>query len=755
MKIYGTTLLIGKTDIDTIYGKFKVYTYQDVIDKKYVMALCYGNLNDLDILHIRIHSSCLTSETLRSMDCECAEQLEGAFETISKNGGILFYLLQSGRGASYISKSRSCQIVQYNQNNITSFDAYKSMGLKNDYRDYRNVKDICTMLNLDSKKFNLLTNNPDKIEKLQQLNLKLNKTISIQIASNPYNRNYLLFKEKIDKYQPYIKPFEPYHLPDNRFIHCATYYLPIKPIDDKIIMDSDTFIKYKHKAIDSELLSNGKLLVKLNPSDITEQMIEPYWFKTYVYYDIASHSEYLVLTYGDSHIIPIVRIHCEFIFNRFPLEDTNYKSRYKKAIMSCICNNSGIIIIANHNGDNTSIGKYVLNNESFDKTSTTPKKNFLPITLLLKHHINDNSIKALYSDTSRPEMEAAFDKANINVKEWICINDNDRKGHSILRRRIESSLQYIKSVSCDPITFSAESIFWVTGIGSSESHAKFFVHMANKYDHFAHFVPVHLFKEEFTRIPKNNRYLVIISQGLSPHSSYPLQYALSLENCENVIILTSITNNNKNKIKKHMLGKLMSKGASVFHYPLENEYKTLMRTVGPICCFFLIYTLFTMGAINIDAIIEKIKQNEIMVPSIKFVSSIILHKNITIIAPQQMIEYCQNLKYKLIEGAFIPIVNLVGDLDFAHGTFQYCMSLKDKDIIPNIITINVNNSKIINLIKKEFNLWEINTHFDTDISIIEVEHIFNLLVLNLIQEMNIDQIDWPGKMIQDKVYELE
>lgn len=69
-RIHGTTIFIEKSDLETPYGKATSYIFQDVIDKKYVFALVFGNLTHHEF-YIRMHSSCLTSETLRSMDCDC------------------------------------------------------------------------------------------------------------------------------------------------------------------------------------------------------------------------------------------------------------------------------------------------------------------------------------------------------------------------------------------------------------------------------------------------------------------------------------------------------------------------------------------------------------------------------------------------------------------------------------------------------------------------------------------------------------
>ena len=91
--IYGTTVFIGEFKIDTFYGEFKVKVYQDLIHKGYILSLCHGDINNKE-LTTRIHSSCITSETLGSMDCDCVLQLNGALQEISKTNGILFYLIQ-------------------------------------------------------------------------------------------------------------------------------------------------------------------------------------------------------------------------------------------------------------------------------------------------------------------------------------------------------------------------------------------------------------------------------------------------------------------------------------------------------------------------------------------------------------------------------------------------------------------------------------------------------------------------------------
>lgn len=73
---------------------------------------------------------------------------------------------------------------QYHNDEITTFEAYRRMGMSKDYRNYRNIPDVCHILGTVichffsplqiplcpigiKPKFVLLTNNPDKIEALR------------------------------------------------------------------------------------------------------------------------------------------------------------------------------------------------------------------------------------------------------------------------------------------------------------------------------------------------------------------------------------------------------------------------------------------------------------------------------------------------------------------------------------------------------------------------------------------------------------
>jgi len=659
------------------------------------------------------------------MDCDCIEQLNGALELIVKKGkGILFYLLQSGRGASYVSKSRGCQMVQYEDDSITTFEAYEALGLKHDYRDYRNVKDIYVIFDIVNKNFYLLTNNPDKIKKIKELGLNILDTISIEFEPNVFNKKYLHSKKDtghklnftdnlIESYitQPSVKPFEPYHLPQKRFIHCASYYLPVYPVNNLVLKDQI----YKDEIY--EKTRDNKYLVK------SDEEI-PYWFKVYVYYDIVNHGETMVLTYGENVKIPVVRFHSEFIYNRFPLKDCTYKNKYSIAVLECVKNGGGIIIVANHNGHDCSIGNYLLDqdNEGFEKTGISRKRNLLPLTLLLKHHLKGRKIRMFYSDGSREEMEVSFLKGEIVVDEWECIDPNDSKGHYILQKRIKQSNEYLSKVKKPDIKFNKNIKYLVTGIGSSEAHARYFNYIGNELGYNINFIPIDGIHYGVSVYYDK---LILFSQGLSPHGISPIK----LFDKDNIILFTSVTYKNRDHNKLAVLNNV----DQIINYPMEDEYDILVRIIGPLCAFELINHIFDEGYIVLKSYYN--------VPN-DFIQNILKTQSITLIMNYPLTEFYQNIKYKFIEGAFIKTVNVVDELTFAHGQYQ------NTELWESCFILIDNRNKKIKDILKEKSVYELKS-----LTIVELEHIINIIILKLVRYGNINQKEWPGKDTQKMIYD--
>lgn len=142
-------------------------------------------------VNVRIHSECMTGDVFGSFRCECGEQLDASLDYISKNGGLLIYLRQEGRGIGLINKMHA--YVKQDQGYDTA-DANKVLGFGYDERTYEDATTI--LQNLDLDKINLITNNPDKISSLERSGIRVESRISLDIKARKENLNYLKTKKE-------------------------------------------------------------------------------------------------------------------------------------------------------------------------------------------------------------------------------------------------------------------------------------------------------------------------------------------------------------------------------------------------------------------------------------------------------------------------------------------------------------------------------------------------------------------------------
>jgi len=196
--LHKTMLRLGRCDLPTRHGDFAVHFFRDLASERTAMAIVCGSLGDTSPLLARVHSSCLTSECLMGRDCDCAEQLDGALARMADAGeGVLFYLMQEGRGAGLTAKARDRMIVQASGNRMTTFEAYAEMGLPPDLRRYEAVAAMARLLGLRAP-LRLLTNNPEKAaavaKTLADENIEVCSCEPIQGPTSAFNSDYLSAK---------------------------------------------------------------------------------------------------------------------------------------------------------------------------------------------------------------------------------------------------------------------------------------------------------------------------------------------------------------------------------------------------------------------------------------------------------------------------------------------------------------------------------------------------------------------------------
>ena len=188
-------ILIERLDdgsIDTNHGVMARRLYRGS-DGSIGVALWRGDLSGASPVLGRIHSSCFTSEGLFALDCDCSAQLDSALGAIAGVGhGVVFYLLQEGRGAGLPNKARDRSIVQTTRGAIDTYGAYASLGLASDPRRYDLVKPICADLGI-TQPLTLMTNNPLKIAALAATGFAV-KAREHELPASVFNSQYITAK---------------------------------------------------------------------------------------------------------------------------------------------------------------------------------------------------------------------------------------------------------------------------------------------------------------------------------------------------------------------------------------------------------------------------------------------------------------------------------------------------------------------------------------------------------------------------------
>lgn len=479
----GTTLFLARCTVETHFGPFDAYVFQDIIHKGYIIALAHGDISKAEQLHTRIHSSCVTSETLRGCDCDCVQQLEGALKVIGEKGnGILFYLMQEGRGVGYVAKARDRMVVQASLDQISTFEAYRAMGLRKDHRSYEDVADVCYLLGIKAP-FIVLTNNPDKIAAMTSHGLKVAGTEALEFEPSPFNAAYLSSKadsghsltqpngpQVIRALPPEpVSPFKPHALPNaQRFIYAASYFLPVKPVDDEIVLPEERFHQLFGETkiesfmggeaplvLDYYVIRGNRLLVRIDPknvalhkrehpgSPVSALLSTPYWFRVHVYFDIVTSQEAVVLTYGKPLLydVPVVRLQSESLFNRFPLVSIDNRNKFKRSVQEIVHYGVGAIFLLYFDGRGAGFGAYATDRmlteegESFSSDEAYRRlgvgydsRDYDSIMRLLKHHFPSGKIQMVMNSPSslvrKKEYSLALNDHGIDVHKWIFLDDS-------------------------------------------------------------------------------------------------------------------------------------------------------------------------------------------------------------------------------------------------------------------------------------------------------------------------------------------
>jgi GTP cyclohydrolase II len=198
-----TVLQITRARIPTAHGDFQLCYYTNTLDKKEHLAFYKGAVTEADDVLVRIHSECFTGDVLGSRRCDCGEQLNLSLQLIAaREGGILVYLRQEGRGIGLLQKLRAYNLQDQGHDTV---DANLLLGHGADERDYALAARI--LEDLGVKSVLLMTNNPAKISALESEGIKVNSRIPLEGTFNPDNQDYLFTKARRMDHLLQLNPF--------------------------------------------------------------------------------------------------------------------------------------------------------------------------------------------------------------------------------------------------------------------------------------------------------------------------------------------------------------------------------------------------------------------------------------------------------------------------------------------------------------------------------------------------------------------
>ena len=156
-----------------------------------VIALVMGTPAACDAPLVRIHSQCLTGESLNSSRCDCGEQLELSMKTIAGEGnGVLIYQLQEGRGIGLLNKLKAYQLQD---GGMDTYEANHHLGFESDQRNYALCAEVLRYLGVT--RLRLMTNNPRKVQAVQDAGITMVERVGIEIPSTDDTQKYLLAKK--------------------------------------------------------------------------------------------------------------------------------------------------------------------------------------------------------------------------------------------------------------------------------------------------------------------------------------------------------------------------------------------------------------------------------------------------------------------------------------------------------------------------------------------------------------------------------
>ena len=183
----------GNATIPTQWGTFNMIAYAlNPAEPSPHLALVHEDFKPSESTLLRIHSECLTGDIFGSKRCDCGAQLVNSLAMIAKEGGVLLYLRQEGRGIGLINKLKAYNLQD---DGFNTADANTHLGFEEDGRHY----DVALKMlsDLEIKKVRLITNNPLKVAAIADSDIEIVDRVPIVVPTVEENEFYIQTKKEV------------------------------------------------------------------------------------------------------------------------------------------------------------------------------------------------------------------------------------------------------------------------------------------------------------------------------------------------------------------------------------------------------------------------------------------------------------------------------------------------------------------------------------------------------------------------------
>jgi 3,4-dihydroxy 2-butanone 4-phosphate synthase/GTP cyclohydrolase II len=184
--------LVSVADFPSEFGNFKIIGFVNNKDGKDHIVVMKGDIGNGESMLTRVHSACLTGDSLGSRRCDCGPQLREALRLIEREGrGIVLYHQEEGRGIGLVNKLRAYALQDKGYDTL---EANIALGFRADQRDYRIPAEMLKKLGIKSVR--LLTNNPAKVSDMEKSGIRVIERVQHELPTHSQDRAYLQTKKE-------------------------------------------------------------------------------------------------------------------------------------------------------------------------------------------------------------------------------------------------------------------------------------------------------------------------------------------------------------------------------------------------------------------------------------------------------------------------------------------------------------------------------------------------------------------------------